>query len=85
MLGLVYKTHNIKDSETHRLYLFLYIAGISFHLMGHFQIDPSRRVSEDHMFDWRSCQICYPFETKLLLLLYSKETGNSQPSFWSIF
>ena len=22
-----------------------------------------------HMLDWHSCQICYPFETKILLLL----------------
>ena len=27
-------------------------------------------VSEDHMLDWHSCQICYPLEIKLLLLLY---------------
>ena len=26
-------------------------------------------VSEDHMSDWHSCQICYPLEMKLLLLL----------------
>ena len=26
-------------------------------------------VFEDHMLDWRSCQICYPLEIKLLLLL----------------
>ena len=24
---------------------------------------------EDHMLDWHSCQICYPLEIKLLLLL----------------
>ena len=24
-------------------------------------------VSEDHMLDWHSCQICYPLEIKLLL------------------
>ena len=23
-------------------------------------------VSEDHMLDWHSCQICYPLEIKLL-------------------
>ena len=26
-------------------------------------------VFEDRMLDWHSCQICYPLETKLLLLL----------------
>ena len=26
-------------------------------------------VFEDQMLDWHSCQICYPLETKLLLLL----------------
>ena len=26
-------------------------------------------VSEDHLLDWHSCQICYPLEIKLLLLL----------------
>ena len=26
-------------------------------------------VSEDHMLDWHSCQICYPLEIKLLLLI----------------
>ena len=27
-------------------------------------------VSEDHMLDWHSCQICYLLEINLLLLLY---------------
>ena len=26
-------------------------------------------VSEDHMLDWHSCQICYPLDIKLLLFL----------------
>ena len=26
-------------------------------------------VIEDHMLDWHSCQICYPLEIKILLLL----------------
>ena len=26
-------------------------------------------VFEDHMLDWHSCQICYPLELKLLLLI----------------
>ena len=29
-------------------------------------------VIEDHMLDWHKCQICYPLEIKLLLLLLSK-------------
>ena len=28
-------------------------------------------VSEDHMLDWHSCQICYPLEIKVLLLIQS--------------
>ena len=26
-------------------------------------------VSEDHMLDWHSCQICYPLEIKLLCII----------------
>ena len=26
-------------------------------------------VIEDHMLDWHKCQLCYPLEIKLLLLL----------------
>ena len=29
-------------------------------------------VTEDHILDWHKCQICYPLEIKLLLLLLSE-------------
>ena len=31
--------------------------------------DMSTFVIEGHMLDWHSCQICYPLEIKVLLLL----------------
>ena len=38
-------------------------------------------VIEDHMLDWHSCQICYPLEIKILLLLYD---FRSHPLFLTI-
>ena len=32
--------------------------------------DMSSFVIEDYMLDWHSCQICYPYEIKLLLLYF---------------
>ena len=34
-------------------------------------------VIEDHMLDWHTCQICYPLEIKLLLLLLSAQSDQS--------
>ena len=35
-------------------------------------------VFEDHMLDWHSCQMCYPLEIKLLLLLLEKTPDHLQ-------
>ena len=32
-------------------------------------------VSEDHMLDWHSCQICYPLEIKLLNIIIIKRSA----------
>ena len=32
-------------------------------------------VIEDHIVDWHSCQICYPLEIKILLLLINFNTS----------
>ena len=38
-------------------------------------------VFEDHMLDWHSCQICYPLEIKLLILLLHAPALY----FWEVF
>ena len=42
-------------------------------------------VIEDHMLDWRLCQICYPLEIKLLLLLLFDILSNNSSSSYTMF